>query len=125
MSARGDDRTEADRALDRRRGGGGIRPHRPVYNPATGEQSGEVQFASVEEIDRAVLAAKAASTTWRTWSLSKRAELFFRIYQLLDEHRGTSRGSSPPSTARSSPTRSARCSAGSRWSSTSAASPSS
>ena len=59
----------------------------PVYNPATGEQSGEVQFASVEEIDRAVAAAKQASATWRTWSLSKRAELFFRIYQLLDEHR--------------------------------------
>ena len=32
----------------------------PVYNPATGEQSGEVDFASVEEIDRAVAAAKAA-----------------------------------------------------------------
>ena len=27
------------------------------------------------------------SPTWRTWSLSKRAELFFRIYQLVDEHR--------------------------------------
>ena len=25
--------------------------------------------------------------TWRHWSLSKRAELFFRIYQLVDEHR--------------------------------------
>src|SRR6187431_165708 len=59
----------------------------PVYNPATGEQAGEVQFASIEEIDRAVASAKAASATWRTFSLSKRAELFFRIYQLLDEHR--------------------------------------
>src|SRR6187401_3261638 len=59
----------------------------PVYNPATGEQAGEVQFASIEEIDRAVASAKAASATWRTFSLSKRAELFFRIYQLLEEHR--------------------------------------
>jgi malonate-semialdehyde dehydrogenase (acetylating)/methylmalonate-semialdehyde dehydrogenase len=58
-----------------------------VFNPATGEQTGEVAFASVEEIDRAVAAAKNASATWRQWSLSKRAELFFRIYQLLDEHR--------------------------------------
>jgi malonate-semialdehyde dehydrogenase (acetylating) / methylmalonate-semialdehyde dehydrogenase len=59
----------------------------PVFNPATGEQSGEVTFASVEEIDRAVATAREAYATWRHWSLSKRAELFFRIYQLLDEHR--------------------------------------
>ncbi|MEP7223682.1 MAG: CoA-acylating methylmalonate-semialdehyde dehydrogenase [Actinomycetota bacterium] len=58
-----------------------------VYNPATGEQSGEVNFASVEEIDRAVAAAKAAFPEWRRWSLSKRADLMFRIYQLIDEHR--------------------------------------
>ena len=59
----------------------------PVYNPATGEQTGEVAFASVEEIDRAVATAADAHTTWRHFSLSKRAELFFRIYQLFDEHR--------------------------------------
>ena len=59
----------------------------PVYNPATGEQTGEVAFASVEEIDRAVTTAADAHTTWRHFSLSKRAELFFRIYQLLDAHR--------------------------------------
>src|SRR6187401_527882 len=59
----------------------------PVYNPATGEQSGEVDFASTHDIDRAVDAATAAYATWRHWSLSKRAELFFRIYQLVDEHR--------------------------------------
>ncbi|MDH4103576.1 MAG: CoA-acylating methylmalonate-semialdehyde dehydrogenase [Thermoleophilia bacterium] len=59
----------------------------PVYNPATGEQSGEVDFASVEEIDRAVAAAKEAFSEWRTWSLSKRADLMFRIYQLMDAHR--------------------------------------
>src|SRR6187431_1318284 len=59
----------------------------PVYNPATGEQTGEVQFASIEEIDRAVASAKAAAATWRTFSLSKRTELFFRIYQLVHEHR--------------------------------------
>ena len=59
----------------------------PVYNPATGEQTGEVDFATVEEIDRAVATAKAAAAEWRTWSLSKRADLFFRIYELVDEHR--------------------------------------
>jgi malonate-semialdehyde dehydrogenase (acetylating)/methylmalonate-semialdehyde dehydrogenase len=59
----------------------------PVYNPATGEQSGEVSFASVEEIDRAVATAKSAFADWRAVSLSKRADLFFRIYDLFDRHR--------------------------------------
>jgi len=58
-----------------------------VFNPATGAQTGEVDFASPEEIDRVVANAKEAFEHWRTWSLSKRAELFFRIYQLFDEHR--------------------------------------
>jgi malonate-semialdehyde dehydrogenase (acetylating)/methylmalonate-semialdehyde dehydrogenase len=72
-------------------GGEGIRGdsgrHGPVYNPATGERTGEITFASAEDIDRAVASATAAHATWRQWSLSKRAELFFRIYQLVDEHR--------------------------------------
>ena len=59
----------------------------PVYNPATGAQTGEVAFASAEEIDRAVATAREAFTSWRTMSLSKRADLFFRIYALFDEHR--------------------------------------
>jgi malonate-semialdehyde dehydrogenase (acetylating)/methylmalonate-semialdehyde dehydrogenase len=58
----------------------------PVYNPATGEQSGEVDFASVEEIDAAVQAAKRAFQSWRTVSLSRRTELFFRIRQLVRDH---------------------------------------
>jgi malonate-semialdehyde dehydrogenase (acetylating) / methylmalonate-semialdehyde dehydrogenase len=59
----------------------------PVYNPATGEQSGEVAFASVEEIDRAVATAQEAFAQWRSVSLSKRADLFFRIHDLFDQHR--------------------------------------
>src|SRR6476469_4444500 len=58
-----------------------------VFNPATGRQSGEVDFATVEEVDRAVQAAKAAFVGWRTVSLAKRAELFFRIRELLHERR--------------------------------------
>src|SRR5436190_13823967 len=59
----------------------------PVWNPATGEQSGAVDFATVEEVDAAVQAAKKAFETWREVSLSRRAELFFRIRKLVDEHR--------------------------------------
>jgi malonate-semialdehyde dehydrogenase (acetylating) / methylmalonate-semialdehyde dehydrogenase len=59
----------------------------PVYNPATGEVAAQVDFASIEEIDAAVAAAKEAFPAWRAFSISRRAELFFRIRQLLDEHR--------------------------------------
>jgi malonate-semialdehyde dehydrogenase (acetylating)/methylmalonate-semialdehyde dehydrogenase len=59
----------------------------PVYNPATGDVAAEVDFASVEEIDAAVAAAKAVFPAWRATSISRRAELFFRIRQILDEHR--------------------------------------
>jgi malonate-semialdehyde dehydrogenase (acetylating)/methylmalonate-semialdehyde dehydrogenase len=57
----------------------------PVYNPAKGIQTKEVDFASVEEVDRAVQTAKEAFTTWRTVSLSKRQELFFRIRELVHQ----------------------------------------
>src|SRR5256886_315745 len=59
----------------------------PVYNPATGRQSGEVDFATAEEVDKAVQAAKAAFVSWRQVSLAKRAELFFAIRELVHERR--------------------------------------
>ena len=59
----------------------------PVFNPATGRQTATVDFASVEEVDRAVQAAKQAFADWRAVSLSRRTELFFRIRKLVDEHR--------------------------------------
>src|SRR6186997_2024254 len=59
----------------------------PVYNPATGTQSGAVDLASVEEIDAAVQNATEAWESWRTMSLAKRAELFFRIRELFHAHR--------------------------------------
>jgi malonate-semialdehyde dehydrogenase (acetylating)/methylmalonate-semialdehyde dehydrogenase len=59
----------------------------PVYNPAKGVQTAEVDFASPEEIDRAVQAAKEAFASWRAVSLSRKTEIFFRIRKLVDEHR--------------------------------------
>ena len=59
----------------------------PVWNPATGEQSGAVDLATVEEVDAAVQTARKAFETWREVSLSRRAELFFKIRQLVHEHR--------------------------------------
>jgi malonate-semialdehyde dehydrogenase (acetylating) / methylmalonate-semialdehyde dehydrogenase len=59
----------------------------PVYNPALGVQTKEVDFASVEEIDRAVQNAKQALASWRQVSLSRRQELFFRIRELFHQRR--------------------------------------
>ena len=59
----------------------------PVYDPATGAHQRDVDFASSEEVDRAVAAAKAAFPAWRATSLSKRTEIMFRIRNLVDQHR--------------------------------------
>src|SRR5919106_1378883 len=59
----------------------------PVYNPAKGIQTKEVDFASVEEVDGAVQTAKEAFTSWRKVSLSKRQELFFAIRELVHQRK--------------------------------------
>ena len=59
----------------------------PVYNPATGAQTGAVDFASEAEVDTAVQAAAAAFPAWRELSIGRRAELFFRIRELFHDHR--------------------------------------
>jgi len=59
----------------------------PVYDPATGEQTAAVDLASAAEVDAAVAAAKAAFPGWRSTSLSKRAEVMFRMRELVDANR--------------------------------------
>ncbi|MGB0800629.1 MAG: CoA-acylating methylmalonate-semialdehyde dehydrogenase, partial [Ilumatobacteraceae bacterium] len=59
----------------------------PVYDPATGEQSAAVDLASVDEVDRAIAVAEAAAPEWRATSLSKRAEILFRMRELVDANR--------------------------------------
>jgi len=58
----------------------------PVYNPALGRQTGEVDFATREEIDLAVQTARKAFPAWRAMSLSKRTALFFTIRELFEQH---------------------------------------
>ncbi|QMU96349.1 CoA-acylating methylmalonate-semialdehyde dehydrogenase [Microbacterium esteraromaticum] len=57
----------------------------PVYNPATGEAHRQVAAASVQEVEQAIASAKAAQTAWRASSLIKRADVFFRLRQILAE----------------------------------------
>ena len=59
----------------------------PVFNPATGVQTGALDLATEAEVDLAVQAAKQAFETWRSVSLARRAELFFTIRELLHERR--------------------------------------
>jgi malonate-semialdehyde dehydrogenase (acetylating)/methylmalonate-semialdehyde dehydrogenase len=58
----------------------------PVFNPATGEQTGEVQLASAADVDRAVASAAAAAKSWRHASLSRRSEVLFAFRELLHRH---------------------------------------
>jgi malonate-semialdehyde dehydrogenase (acetylating)/methylmalonate-semialdehyde dehydrogenase len=58
-----------------------------VYNPATGRQAAEVAFATEGDVDAAVQAATHAFVEWRTMSLAKRADLFFRIRELIHERK--------------------------------------
>jgi malonate-semialdehyde dehydrogenase (acetylating)/methylmalonate-semialdehyde dehydrogenase len=59
----------------------------PVWNPATGEQQAEVDFASVEEVDAAVAVANKAAHEWRATSLSRRSEVLFHFRELVDANR--------------------------------------
>ncbi len=59
----------------------------PVFNPATGAQEKEVAFASPERVNEAVAAAQAALPGWRSASLAKRANVFFKVRELLTERK--------------------------------------
>jgi malonate-semialdehyde dehydrogenase (acetylating)/methylmalonate-semialdehyde dehydrogenase len=58
-----------------------------ITNPATGEVIVEICFASVDEVDQAVAVAKAASVEWRATPLSRRAEVMFKLRQLIVDNR--------------------------------------
>ena len=61
----------------------------PVYDPATGEQTHEVDFATTEEVGQAVAAAAEAFPAWRATSLSKRSDVMFQIRELLEDRKAT------------------------------------
>ena len=57
-----------------------------VFNPATGEQIGELPLSTVAEVDAAVAAAKAAAPEWGETPPLKRARMMFAFKELLDRH---------------------------------------
>jgi malonate-semialdehyde dehydrogenase (acetylating)/methylmalonate-semialdehyde dehydrogenase len=60
--------------------------HGDVYDPATGQVTGQVDFATPAEVDQAVAAAKDALQTWRRASLAKRASVLFAFRELVRAH---------------------------------------
>jgi malonate-semialdehyde dehydrogenase (acetylating) / methylmalonate-semialdehyde dehydrogenase len=58
-----------------------------IYNPATGQVSGTVDYAKKTEVDAAVAAASAALPGWRETSLVRRAAVMFAFRELVQSHR--------------------------------------
>jgi len=58
-----------------------------VWNPATGEAQAAVALASAEEVDQAVESARRAFPGWRATALSRRAEILFKVRELVDANR--------------------------------------
>ena len=79
-----------------------------VYDPATGVGARQGRLRHAAGVDEAVAVAKEAFAEWRHSSLATRTQVLFAFRELLNAKKRRSPRSSPPSTARSSPTRSAR-----------------
>ena len=56
-----------------------------VYDPATGELTKHVAFATPEVVDEAVRAAASAFTGWRHSSLAKRSKILFSFREIVAE----------------------------------------
>ena len=58
----------------------------PVFNPATGEQSGSAPIADATLLDEVVTQAQETAKTWRNSSLSVRTNILFTFRALLVKH---------------------------------------
>ncbi|QEE46547.1 CoA-acylating methylmalonate-semialdehyde dehydrogenase [Rhizobium sp. WL3] len=58
----------------------------PIFNPATGEVQGEVSLASADELNAAVENAKAAQAKWAATNPQRRARVFMKFVQLLNDN---------------------------------------
>ncbi|MGH3377254.1 MAG: aldehyde dehydrogenase family protein, partial [Actinoallomurus sp.] len=58
-----------------------------IHDPATGQVSGHVDFATGEDVNAAVAAAREAYPAWRDCSLAKRANILFAFRELVHRNR--------------------------------------
>ncbi|MCX7282269.1 MAG: aldehyde dehydrogenase family protein, partial [Alphaproteobacteria bacterium] len=56
----------------------------PVFNPATGEQTGQAASGSAAEVDAAVTAARAAFPGWSATPPAKRVKVMYEMRRLLE-----------------------------------------
>ena len=59
----------------------------PVYNPATGVVSAQVQLSAQKDVDAAVASAKAAFPAWSNLPPLRRSRILNKFLALLNEHR--------------------------------------
>jgi malonate-semialdehyde dehydrogenase (acetylating)/methylmalonate-semialdehyde dehydrogenase len=59
----------------------------PVYNPATGQQTLEVAYASTGDVDKAISTARQAFESWRFSSLTQRQNIMFAFRELVAARR--------------------------------------
>ncbi|MBY0561350.1 CoA-acylating methylmalonate-semialdehyde dehydrogenase [Hyphomicrobium sp.] len=58
----------------------------PVFNPATGEEVARLPLSSAEDLNAAVVAAKAAAASWGTTPPMKRVRPMFKFKELLEKN---------------------------------------
>ena len=63
---------------------GGSGQHGPVFNPATGEQSGRVALGDAGDVDAAVRAALKVQPDWAATPLLRRMRVMFRLKELIE-----------------------------------------
>ena len=60
--------------------------HGDIYDPATGEVTGRVDFASTAVVGDAVAAAAKAFPGWRATSITRRTQIMFAFRNLVRDH---------------------------------------
>ncbi|MDH4574057.1 CoA-acylating methylmalonate-semialdehyde dehydrogenase [Salinicola acroporae] len=58
----------------------------PIFNPSTGQRSGEVLLASRADVERVIASSQAAFEQWSAFSPLKRARVLFNYKTLLEQH---------------------------------------
>lgn len=58
----------------------------PIYNPSTGEIAAETPCCTIDEVEAAIAAAKAAYPAWSNTPITKRVQILYKLRQLIEEN---------------------------------------